>query len=145
MIRTRGYGWGNDSICHIVFQDFLCARQSYNSHRGGFCLSSQSLQFTRGDKQVTRQCPKSGVFCDDRRHKCAREGVLEKVASNLDLHFTGNIASWEEQHVQMFWGEWICGKFWESMRNLVCRIVDFKVRMPEEGLDDGELGKLGSS
>lgn len=28
MIRTRGYGWGNDGICYIFFEDFLCARHS---------------------------------------------------------------------------------------------------------------------
>lgn len=47
------------------------------------CL--QSLQLSGEDKQVTRQFLKDGTFCDGRKEKCVREGLLEKVTSKLDL------------------------------------------------------------
>ena len=78
----------NDSICSIFFEDFLCIRHNHimATKMDFFFLSLQSVQLSGGDKQVARQYPKDGTFCDGRKEKCVREGLLEKVSSKLDQH-----------------------------------------------------------
>lgn len=83
-IRTRGYGWDNDSICYIVFKDFLCARHSHIIViKMDFVCLHRVYSLV---EETNKQCPKDRIFCDGRKDKCVWEGLLEKLTSKLELH-----------------------------------------------------------